>query len=105
MVAIVDTKCAKMPGSVRAPYVLIRVLDVRYDLATAHEQGKWSPRSVNAREVNRVYRQYGAVPRKGTTSRSGYVQTMTAARALANSINSAGDQATAEQIIGAGGSA
>jgi hypothetical protein len=105
MVAIVDIKSAKMPNSVKAPYVRVRVLDVRYDLATLHLQGKWAPAAVTSKEVNRVIGSFGPVPRNGKTMRSGYQQALAAARDLAIRYNSSPDLADAEQIIGAGGSA
>jgi hypothetical protein len=105
MVAIVDVKSAAMPAKVKAAYVRIRVLDVRYDLAAQHKMGKWAPQSVNSKAVNRVIGTWGPVPASGRTMRSGYQQALAEARDVAQQYNNAGDAATTEQIIGAGGSA
>jgi hypothetical protein len=104
MVAIVDTKAAAMPQSCKGHYRIVRVLDVPYDKAALHQLGKWAPSSVRDKHVMRVIHDYG--PKSvGKTARCGYQQAIAAAHELAAAYNNAGDQAEAEQLIGAGGSA
>ncbi len=104
MVAIVYTASASMPSSCKGNYRKVYILDVPYWLAAQHQLGKWAPRACNSKEVHRIIRDYG--PRSvGKTERCAYQQTLKEARETVMNINSAGDVATAEQIIGAGGSA
>jgi hypothetical protein len=104
MVAIVDSKSASMPSSCKGTYRLVRVLDVPYWLAAQHELGKWSPVSVRDKNILRVIGQWGPCS-VGKTERCSFQKALRAAKEVAERYNSAGDAATAEQIIGAGGSA
>jgi hypothetical protein len=104
MVAIVDSKAAGMPSSCKGHYRIVRVLDVAYDLAAQHQLGKWKPSSVRDKAVKRVIWDSG--PQSvGKTARCGFQRALVRAHELAAAYNNAGDQAEAEQIIGAGGSA
>jgi hypothetical protein len=104
MVAIVDSKSASMPSSCKGTYRWVRVLDVPYWLAWQHDMGQWAPVSVRDKNVLRVIREFGPCS-VGKTERCAFQKALTAAREVAQQYNAAGDAATAEQIIGAGGSA
>ncbi len=103
MPAVVMTSSAKMPSSCWGRYRNVRVVEINhYDLNV--RGWDWRPASVQAKEVVRVYRSYGPQS-EGKTDRCAYRRALVEAQTLADSINSAGDLATIEQIIGAGGSA
>ncbi len=104
MVAIVYTASAHMPSRCKGHYRRVMVLDVSYWLAAQHQLGKWAPRACNSKEVHRIIRDYGSQS-VGKTERCAYQVALKQARETAILINSAGDVASAEQIIGAGGSA
>jgi len=100
---IVMESSAHMPASCKAPYRRIAVVQLNQDY-TAHDR---LPKMISerARGILRIVRDYPIVPAAGKTERSGLVQTRKAARELADRLNNAGDQATVQDLIGAGGSA
>jgi hypothetical protein len=100
---IVMESSAHMPSSCKAPYRRIAVVQLSQEY-TAHNR---LPKFIGerARGVLRIAREYAPVPAKGKTERCGLVQTRKAAADLAYRLNNATDMASAEQIIGAGGSA
>lgn len=100
---VVLESSAHMPSKVRARYARIVVVQLSQEF-TSHD---YRPKMISARArgVLRIVREYPVVPRNGKTERSGYVRTRRAATELAANLNNAADLATAEQIIGAGGSA
>lgn len=101
MVAIVVTKCAKMPGSCMGTYRKVYVLDVPYWKAWEHELGKWEPHACNAKDVLRVINDSGP-QNVGKTDRCAYRKAIKAAEELARRVNAAGDVAEAEQLISYG---
>ena len=101
MPAVVMTSSARV-GKFHG-YRNVRVVEIcHWDLNT--KGWDWRPYGIQSKDVIRVYRDYG--PRaEGKTERCAYRVALAAAEQLAREINSAGDLATVEQIIGAGGSA
>jgi hypothetical protein len=65
---------AQMPASCRSPYVIIRVLEV--------DAGVQCVSSVRAKTVRRVVYESAAVPRSGSTPRSGRMQAEMEASAM-----------------------
>lgn len=103
MVAIVVHKSASMPASYKGKYRRVAVIEVNYWLAW---DADYQPAmmTTRCRDVLRVIHDYG--PQSlGKTERCGFRRAMAAAQALADKYNSSRDMASAEQLIGAGGSA
>src|SRR5215472_5928441 len=96
---VVHTACASMPSSCRGRYRKVYVIQVMsYDWNRG-----WRPTAVTNKGV-RLIRDYG--PQSvGKTERCAYQRALKHAEAYAQQLNNAGDVATAEDIIGAGGSA
>lgn len=105
MPAIITTASASMPASCRGEYRHVRIVAVCHWILNHNPRGwDWQPPSVRSKEVIRVLRDYG--PQSvGKTERCAYQRTLKAAQEWALAYNSAGDAATAEDLIGAGGSA
>jgi|SRR5215471_1094109 len=106
MVAIVTHASAPKPARSYGRYRYCAVLDVPYWLASEFEAGRWAPTMISARArgVYRVLRTYRRAF-EGSTDRCAFAIQLREAHAWALAFNSAGDQAEAEQLIGAGGSA
>ncbi len=102
---IVQEVSAQMPSKIKAvikaTYRMVRVLEVD-QWAAAHN---YRPPSCRDKHVLRVVTTFGPVPAAGKTARSGIFQARTEARAMVHRLNNLADMATADQIIGAGGSA
>jgi hypothetical protein len=98
---IVMTSKAAMPGSCRGNYRRVAVLNVlSYDYNRGFRPAMISER---ARGVLRVIDLgHHSV---GKTERCAYQRALARAEAMATALNNAGDAATVEDIIGAGGSA
>src|SRR5271154_3375565 len=103
IVYIVMEKSAHMPRSCQAGYRKIAVVEINQEY-TAYNKEPAMIRE-GAKGLLRIVRTYPFVPSAGKTERSGLVQTRRAAAELALQLNSTRDVATAEDIIGAGGSA
>lgn len=103
MPAVVMTASASMPSNCKGIYRHVRVVELcHWDLNT--KGWDWRPASISSKEVVRVLLRYGP-QHVGKTERSAYHRTIKIAEAWCAEFNSAGDVATAEQLIGAGGSA
>lgn len=92
-----------MPSKCRGRYLNVAVVDVEY---WRWPHLGWRPAMISgrARGVVRIVRHYG--PQSvGITDKCAYRRTLASAEALAHEYNNVPDQATAEQLIGAGGSA
>lgn len=100
---IVMERCAKMPSSCKAAYRRIAVVQLSQEYTAKNMLPKMI--SERARGVLRIARDYAPVPANGKTPKSGLFETRENARQLAYLLNNAKDMATAEQLIGAGGSA
>jgi hypothetical protein len=98
---IVMTACAKMPGSCRGTYRRVAVLNVlSYDY-----NRDWRPAMISDR-ARGVYRVIDLGHHSvGKTERCAYQRALARAEQMAHDLNAAGDAATVEDIIGAGGSA
>jgi hypothetical protein len=98
---IVMTAAAHMPSSCRGRYRRVAVVEVMsYDLNHGN-----APKRIDARD-RRIFRVIDLGKHSvGKTERCAYARALKQAEALAYRLNNAGDLATAEQIIGAGGSA
>jgi hypothetical protein len=105
MPAVVMTASAPVKGKARqyGRYRVVRVVEINHWDLNA-KGWNWRPTSIRCREVVRVYRDYGACS-EGRTERCQYRVALADAERMCREINSAGDLATVEQIIGAGGSA
>jgi len=100
---IVMEASACMPASCRSPYRHLAVVEIdQYHTARDLRPKMLSDR---AQGVLRIVRRWGPVPAAGKTPRSGIVQARTQAKEMASMLNNSRDAATAEDIIGAGGSA
>jgi len=103
MPAVVMTSSASMPSSCKGRYRNVRCVEIsHWDLNV--NGWDWRPASIRAKGVVRVLRDYGARS-EGKTDRCAYRVTLKSAQEWCDAYNSAGDVATAEQLIGAGGSA
>lgn len=100
---IVMESSAKMPSSCNYPYAKIAVVQLTQEYTAKNMRPAMI--SERARGVLRVVRVFAPVPANGKTEKSGYWQTIKSARQMAHDLNNVADMATAEQIIGAGGSA
>lgn len=100
---IVMEASAHMPSSCKAWYRKIAVVQLTQEYTAQNKK----PRQISDRDrgIVRVVRIFPPVPAAGRTEHSGLVQTRKAAKELAYQLNNVRDAATAEQIIGAGGSA
>jgi hypothetical protein len=98
---IVMTAAAHMPSSCRGRYRRVAVVEVMsYDLNHGN-----APKRIDARD-RRIYRIIDLGKHNvGKTDRCAYARTLKHAHELAHRLNNARDLATAEDIIGAGGSA
>jgi hypothetical protein len=86
--------------SCKGTYRHVRVIEVSY-----YDWNRgWRPTSIRSKGVLRVVSDRGPL-NVGKTERCAYAIAMREAQALADRLNAAGDLATAEDIIGAGGSA
>ena len=102
MTAIVVTRSAAMPASCWGRYRKVYVIDVDYWKAW----DTWEPPQVRqgAKHVIRILWDSG--PQSvGSTKRCGFARAVARAEQLASEFNNARDMASAEAIIGAGGSA
>jgi hypothetical protein len=102
MTAIVVCRSAAMPSSCMGKYRKVYVVDVDYWKAW----GDWEPPQVRsgARHVRRIVWDSGPQG-VGKTERSAFARALKRGQELAQEWNNAGDMATAELLIGAGGSA
>jgi hypothetical protein len=100
---IVMEASAKMPSSCKAFYRKSAVVQLSQEYTAKNLRPKMI--SEHAKGILRIARVFPYVPADGKTMRSGLMQTRKAAAELARELNNVADMATAEQIIGAGGSA
>jgi hypothetical protein len=100
---IVMESSAHMPASCKAAYRRIAVVQLTQEYAAHNHLPKFI--SERAHGVLRIAHEWAPVPAAGKTERSGLQRTRDAARQLAWALNNSSDQATIDQIIGAGGSA
>jgi hypothetical protein len=98
---VVVTAAAKMPSSVRAPYRRVAVVELNQHY-TSHNL-RPAMISHRARGVVRVVRTWERLHARG--SNTAYARALKEAEALAWQLCNVRDMATAEDIIGAGGSA
>lgn len=102
-IAIVMSSQASMPGSCKGRYRYVTVVEVCHWDANVGGPD-WRPTSMRAKSVLRIIRRTG--PHSvGKTERCAYAVALASANDLARAYNNAGDAATAEDLIGAGGSA
>ena len=102
MTAIVVSKSASMPSSCRGIYRKIYVVDVDYWMTW----NGWEPPQVRdgAKHVRRIIWDSGGQS-VGKTARCAFQRALARGHEIAAAWNNASDMATAELIIGAGGSA
>ena len=99
---IVMSASAKMPSTCWGRYRRVAVAQ----LTQQYTAMNWRPAMISARArgVLRIARDFGP-QHTGTSPRCAYNQALAQAGELAHRLNNARDVATAEQILGAGGSA
>jgi hypothetical protein len=101
MIAIIYTASAAMPSRCMGTYRNVHVIAVHYRNAW---NPNFRPSSIRGKEVLQVIRSWGPC-NVGSTERCSYQKALAAAREVRDRWNNAADMATAEQLIGAGGSA
>jgi len=104
MVAIVVVKSASMPHSCWGRYVSVSVCDINRTGIEWDDDFQPVMASARCRTVDRVLWDSGPVS-VGKSERCASARAKARAEQIARDYNNARDMATAEQIIGAGGSA
>jgi hypothetical protein len=98
---VIMTAAAHMPSSCRGTYRRVAVVEV---LAYDYNRGN-GPKRIDPRD-RKIYRIIDLGKHNvGSTDRCAYARALKQAKELAHRLNNAGDIATAQDIIGAGGSA
>ena len=101
MIAIIYTSSAAMPSRCMGTYRNVHVVAVNYRNAWKND---YRPPSIRSKEVLQVIASWGPC-NVGSTERCSYQKALAAARDIRDQWSNSADMATAEQLIGAGGSA